>query len=137
MDMHRRRPADPDGRPRDEVLPVPQRAHGFCYLVPQGALYFGSDRKQATDWRPAVSLIADGGRRYLLPSTTQPSRAYYRLERERCFHKRPAGDARTAYLCPRVELLPVSALVEIGLLPHAECLAITAWLRARQPERPQ
>jgi len=69
--------------------------------------------------------------RYVLPSTTHPNDDFFRMDRERCFLKRAHSETRDSYLAPWVELIDLSELIEIGILPHPEGLAIAAWLRAR------
>ena len=140
LDMFRRRPArkidlDVESRSGQGEAPVvPEFAHGHCFLAPQGALEFGSDRREPVAWRPVVSLAARGPIRQVLPSTGHHRPAFYPLKRDRCFVARPRTDIRDSYLAPWVEAIHVSGLIEIGVLPHPERLAIAAWLRGRHAE---
>lgn len=132
MDMQSRRPAPP--RRAGRAAGGPDFAHGFCYLAPQGLLYFGGDRAEPVEWRPVVSVAREGPRCRVLPSTHARDRNFYRLEAARCFATREQPDQRDSYLCPRVEVIEEALLVKIGVLPHPERLALGAWLRERRVE---
>ncbi len=134
MDMYRRRPPAQGGFSDPPAIPC-DGVHGFCYLAPQSALYFGSTRRHPLEWRPVVSAIATQGRRYVLPATTQPGHDFYPLDPHRCFPKRHLAQTVTSWLCPQMELVDADALIEIGVLPHDESLRIVAWLRQREQER--
>lgn len=131
MDLYRRRPPAQGGDLVQPAMPS-EGVHGFCYLAPQAALFFGSTRRHPTEWRPVVSALAGLGRRYVLPATTTRDHAFYPLRRERCFLRRQGHQQTDNWLCPRMEAIEVRNLIELGVLPHAESLRILDWLRERR-----
>ena len=134
MDQRQRRPskaAPPSPAPIGPSDGATQFAHGFCYLSPQSVLAFGSDRREPVSWRPVVSLRAKRGIRYVLPATTKPRADFFHLEKERCFVSGARPIEKDGYLAPWVEAVRLGELIELGVLPHPDRLAIGAWFQVR------
>jgi hypothetical protein len=126
MHLYQRRPK-PQSRPLQAEF-----AQGKCYLARQSALVFGRNRREPVEWRVAVSWALNGPRVYVLPSTTKHHPDFFFLPRDRCFLKRRHEDARDTYLCPQVEALSLSDVIELGILDRPTRLDIADWKRAQE-----
>lgn len=111
-------------------------AHGFCYTARQSQLRFGHDRREPVDWRPVVSLLREGDDFYVLPGTTRPDPAFFRLTARDGLFKRVPAEDRDTYLCPRYEALNRIDLREIGVLHHPARIRLIDWLRSRKAASP-
>ena len=111
-----------------QLLESSGNVHGFCYLTKQAYLIFGHNRREPKPWRPSVSLRRTTHGLYVLPSTTQPAKDFFHLPPKDCLEKRkPPGGEKDSYLCPRYELVPQDAIIEIGIVPQSARLAIASW----------
>jgi hypothetical protein len=104
-------------------------AHGFCYIARQSRLWFGQDRREPVDWRPAVSLKREGDDFYVLPGTTGLNPAFFRLTSQDGLCQQVRLDTRDTYLCPRYEALSRVDLKETGVLHHPVRIRLMQWLR--------
>ena len=126
MHLYQRRP-----KPQPTV-PTGEFAQGKCYLARQSALVFGSNRRIPVEWRRVVSWAVVGPRAYIFPATTKPHTDFFLLAHDKCFLKRLYEDERDGYLCPQIEALSVTALIELGILDHPTRIAIADWKRAQE-----
>lgn len=108
-----------------------ETAHGHCYLAWQSLLVFGHNRKGENSWRPAVSLLKERSRLYVLPATTQQDDALYPIDLTRCQSKDGGSRFRYSYLSPHPELVVANKLKEVGTLPADICQNIVTWLGNR------
>lgn len=126
MHLYQRRP-----KPRT-TAPTTDFAQGKCYLVRQAALVFGSNRRESVDWRYAVSWAIEGPRGYLFPGTTKIRKDFFCVPRNKCFLKRSHHEEKDSYLCPRVEVVSVDDMIELGILDHPTRIAIANWKRDQE-----
>ncbi len=107
------------------------KVSGFCYLVGQDALVFGSDARYPRHNRPVVSVKRRDDLIYVLPGTTHQNPELFHLPRRLCLKPTnvPALDHDT-YLFPYVELIPTSAMIQrLGNLKEPFLGALSEWLR--------
>ena len=67
----------------DEIKQVDQ-VSGFCFLVGQDALIFGSDAKNPRQNRPVVSVKRRDDLIFILPGTSHQNRELFHLSRRLC-----------------------------------------------------
>ena len=125
MHAFQRRPASSSAEP---VL-AQEWAHGFCYIARQSRLWFGQDRREPVDWRPAVSLKREGDDFYVLPGTRRSNPDFFQLTPQDGLYKQARSEARDTYLCPRYEAVNRIDLKEIGVLHHPVRVRLMQWLR--------
>jgi hypothetical protein len=130
----------PNRRPAAAPSAVPDgvaeegKAEGFVQLCEQAALFFGSDRRQPTEYRPVVRVRKDGLRRVVLPCTTRDhseSPEFFALTRERAMWTRP-NDDRQSYAHYRCEVVSDDALrAKIGVMNQNARVDLLRWLLSR------
>lgn len=111
-------------------------AHGFFYIARQKKLVFGHKRYSPVEWRPVVSLLRDGDAFYVLPGTTRPNPAFFRITSQNVLRKQTPPDDRDTYLCPRYEALQREYLSEKGVLHHPVRIQLMTWLRQGKTTSP-
>jgi hypothetical protein len=130
MHLFQYRPAAPQRKPPGDAAP------GKCYWARQSSLFFGNDRHQQVAWRRVISWAVRGELVHVLPTTTQRNNDFLMVGRERCTLTRPNQNRdRDSYVCPRVEVLPKTELLEVGVLQGPAWLGIVQWKREREGRR--
>lgn len=129
MHLYQRRP------PARTAPPQAMWTPGKCYLARQSLLFFGDDRYEPVEWRRVISWAVMGALVHVLPTTTKRSDEFLHVDRHRCALNRPRPEERDSYVCPRVEVLPKTDLIEVGALTGTTWVSIIQWKRARE-DRP-
>jgi hypothetical protein len=110
------------------------KADGFVHVCEQGALMFGSDRREPSNYRPVVAVRNDGPRFVVLPCTTKESTNsadFFSLDDQRVMWSRPSND-RTSFAYYRYEVVGGERLkAKIGVMPQAARIELLTWLKAR------
>jgi len=128
MHLYQRRPTPHTPAPPHHA----DFALGKCSLAQQSDLIFGRQRRSPVEWRPVVIWSALDDIAYVLPATTRPDPLFFHLEHQRCLLKQPQSTPQDSYLCPRIEALHRTALIEIGILDHPTRIEIAQWKRRRE-----
>jgi hypothetical protein len=131
MHLFQLRPQKPTWRSPGGAAP------GRCYWAPQSSLFFGDDRHESVAWRRVISWAVRGNLVHVFPTTTKKCNDFLLVDRRGCTlppHTAQRNE-RDSYVCPRVEVLPMSELIEVGVLHESAWQAIVQWKRQREERR--
>jgi len=101
---------------------------GIVYKTQQSELFFGSNRRIPTKYRPTHGIKKHGSRLIVLPATSQYNSYLFHVEACDIQWNKPSN--KDSYLTFRYESIPLpSAKDKTAIIKHSTCINLMDWLK--------